>query len=61
MPFRLTNTPASFQRFINEALGEYLDIFVIAYLDNILIFSNKYGEHVQHVKAVLKKLEQAIL
>ena len=61
MPFGLTNAPASFQRFVNEALGEHLDIFVIAYLDDILIFSNEYEEHVRHVKAVLKKLEQAAL
>jgi len=39
MPFGLTNAPATFQRFINEILGEHLDVFVVAYLDDILIFS----------------------
>jgi len=39
MPFRLTNTPASFRRLMNEILSEYLDIFCVAYLDDILIFS----------------------
>lgn len=57
MPFGLTNALVFFQRFINKALGEHLDIFIIAYLDNILIFLNKYKEYIQHVKAVLKKLE----
>ena len=61
MPFGLTNTPASFQQYINEALREHLDIFIIAYLDDILIFSDSYEEHVQHVRAVLKKLEKASL
>jgi hypothetical protein len=46
MPFGLTNAPASFQRFINEALGELLDTFVIAYLGDILIFSQIKEEHV---------------
>ncbi|GMG17194.1 unnamed protein product [Aspergillus oryzae] len=59
MPFGLTNAPASFQRFINEALGEILDVFVIAYLDDILIFSHKLEEHVQHVQTVLEKLQKA--
>ena len=61
MPFGLTNVPASFQQYINEALAEHLDIFVIAYLDDILIFSDNYEEHIQHVRAVLKKLEEASL
>ena len=61
MPFGLTNAPASFQRFINEALREHLDIFIITYLDDILIFSSEYKKHVQHVKAVLKKLKQVML
>ncbi|GMF97402.1 unnamed protein product [Aspergillus oryzae] len=59
MPFGLTNAPASFQRFINEALGEILDVFVIAYLDDILIFLHNLKEHVQHVQAVLEKLQKA--
>lgn len=59
MPFGLTNAPASFQRFINEALGEYLDDFVIAYLDDILIFSKTIEEHTRHVRSVLRKLRIA--
>jgi len=38
MHFGLTNAPASFQRWMNEILSEYLDIFCMAYLDDILIF-----------------------
>ena len=61
MPFGLTNAPASFQRFINKVLREYLDIFVIAYLDNILIFLNTLKEHVIHVTKILKRFEQVKL
>ncbi|KAL6352314.1 hypothetical protein LRP88_14398 [Fusarium phalaenopsidis] len=39
MPFGLTNAPAAFQRMINNVLREHLDIFVVCYLDDILIFS----------------------
>ena len=61
MPFGLTNAPASCQRMINEQLHEYLDIFVVAYLDDILIFSKTEAEHIEHVKKVLAKLEKARL
>lgn len=37
MPFGLSNAPTSFQGYINKILAEKLDIFVIIYLDNILI------------------------
>lgn len=58
MPFRLTNAPASFQALINDTLKEYLDEYVVAYLDDILIFSKTYEEYMEHVKKVLKKLEE---
>jgi hypothetical protein len=59
MPFGLTNAPATFQRFIFSALEEYLDDFVIAYLDDILVFSKTEEEHVEHNKKVLQKLREA--
>ena len=61
MPFGLTNTPASFQQFINKVLREYLDIFTIAYLDDILIFLDMLEEHINHITKILKKFEQAQL
>ena len=61
MPFGLTNAPVSFQQFINKVLREYLDIFVIAYLNDILIFSNTFKKHVDHVTKILNKFETAQL
>ena len=45
MPFGLSNAPATFQAHINEVLRDYLDIFCIAYLDDILIYSDTLEEH----------------
>ena len=57
MPFGLCNAPASFQHLINDALSGYLDQFTIAYLDDILIFSSCYEDHVTHVRKVLECLQ----
>jgi transposase InsO family protein len=59
MPFGLTNAPASFQRFIFTVLEEHLDDFVIAYLDDILVFSKTEAEHVEHNKKILQKMREA--
>ena len=56
MQFRLINTPAIFQKRINSILGEHLDEFIIAYLDNIIIYSNSKEEHFQYIKWVLQRL-----
>ena len=60
MPFGLTNAPATFQALINITLCKYLDIFVTAYLNDILIYiKNTLKEHIQAVKKVLKALQKA--
>jgi hypothetical protein len=59
MPFGLTGAPASFQRFINDTLREYLDCFCTAYLDDILIYSRTRTEHIEHVRKVLQRLREA--
>ena len=56
MQFGLINTPATFQKRINSVLGEHLDEFIIAYLNNIIIYSNSKKEHFQYVKQVLQRL-----
>lgn len=59
MPFGLANGPSSFQHFINDTLQGYLDIFVTAYIDDILVYSNSLPEHKIHVKLVLDRLSLA--
>jgi hypothetical protein len=61
MPFGLTNAPASFQHFINDVLRPYLDVFITAYLDDILIYSDNLDEHRIHVQKVLQALSDADL
>ena len=56
LPFGLTNAPASFQGLINRILAEKLDIFVIVYLDDIVIYSANKEDHVKHVSWVLDRL-----
>ena len=59
MPFGLTNAPATFQVLINTTLCKYLDIFVTAYLDNILIYTKgTLKELIQEVKKVFKALQE---
>ena len=61
MPFSLTNAPAAFQRFMNDIFSDLLDVCVVIYLDDILIYSNNMSEHHWHVKEVLKCLHKASL
>ena len=49
MPFGLTNAPAGWQRFINEVLADLIDVNVIVYLDDILIYSDDAESHTEHV------------
>lgn len=61
MPFGLTNATATFQAYINNVLRKYLDVFVVVYLDDILVYSKTLEEHVQHVRKVLQALKDADL
>ncbi|KAI0992805.1 hypothetical protein K3495_g15379 [Podosphaera aphanis] len=56
MPFGLANAPSSFQNYINDTLKGYLDEFCTAYIDDILIFSETFEEHQEHVKKVLARI-----
>jgi len=58
MSFGLTNASTTCQEMINDALRQYLNIFVIAYLDDIMIYLITLEEHVQHVSQVLECLKK---
>ena len=58
MPFGLTNAPAVFQHFMNNIFSDLLDVFIVVYLDDILIFSNNPADHQKHVKEVLRRLRK---
>ena len=57
MPFGLFNTPATFQGYINKILAEMLDVFIIVYLDDILIYTEDPGQpHIDAIRWVLDQL-----
>ena len=53
MPFGLTNAPAAFQRFMNDIFSDMLDVCILIYLDDILIYSDNMEQHRKHVCEVL--------
>ncbi|KAG1262306.1 hypothetical protein G6F66_014312 [Rhizopus arrhizus] len=58
LPFGLTNSPPTFQKMMNAVLEDYLDKFVLVYLDDILVYSKSEEEHLEHLRLVLHKLRE---
>ena len=58
MSFGLTNAPAYFMYMINKVFMEFLDKFVVVFIDDILIFSKTEEEHAEHLRLVLQKLRE---
>jgi hypothetical protein len=56
MSFGLTNAPAYFMYLMNKVLMEYLDRFIVVFIDDILIFSKMMEEHEEHLRLALEKL-----
>ena len=61
MPFELTNAPTTFQTYINNVLREHLDVFVVIYLNDILVYLKNEADHKVHVRKVLEALRKADL
>ena len=58
MPFSLTNAPATFMRVMNDVFRPFIDDFVIVFLDDILVFSKTWDEHIKQLKQVLDVLKR---
>ncbi|TMC24502.1 MAG: hypothetical protein E6J34_00380, partial [Chloroflexi bacterium] len=58
MPFGLTNAPATFQALVQDVLRPLLDVSVIVYIDDILIYSQNDADHSYHIRQVLELLRQ---
>src|SRR3954467_14733939 len=58
MPFCVTNAPGVFMEYMNRIFHEYLDRFVVVFIDDILIYSKSESDHVEHLKLVLQVLKE---
>ena len=59
LPFRLRNGPAVFQQVMNKVLAKFLWLFVLVYIDDIVIYSQSFEHHVQHLDSVLHAIAKA--
>ncbi|XP_019258898.1 PREDICTED: uncharacterized protein LOC109237094 [Nicotiana attenuata] len=57
MSFGLTNAPAAFMDLMNRVIKPYLDLFVIVFIDDILIYSRSETDHAEHLRIVLQTLQ----
>ena len=61
MPFGLTNAPATFQRLMENCMGDLHLSYCLLYLDDIIVFSSSYEEHLVRLEAIFAKLKDARL
>ena len=61
MPFGMRNSPAIFQAIIESALGPYNWLYALAYIDDILIYSQNAQQHIQHLQTIFHQLRTAKL
>jgi hypothetical protein len=59
LPFGCTNSPVTFQRIVEQILGDYNMKICMIYLDDLLIFSSSFQEHIERLYLVLTRLREA--
>jgi deoxyuridine 5'-triphosphate nucleotidohydrolase len=59
LPFGLRNGPAVFQRVMNKVLAKFLWLFVLVYIDDIVVYSKSFEEHLKHLDDVLGAIAKA--
>ena len=58
VPFGVTNAPAQFMNMMNDVLADFLDRFVVVFLDDLLIYSRTPEDHAEHLRQVLQRLRE---
>ena len=58
MPFGVTNAPGVFMEYMNRIFHEYLDRFVVVFIDDILVYSKSVADHAEHLRIVLEVLRE---
>ena len=58
MPFGLNNAPAYFMNMMNKVFMDFLDKFVVVFIDDILIYSKSQEEHEEHLHLILQRLRE---
>ena len=61
VPFGVTNAPAQFMNLMNDLLRDYLDEFILVFLDDILIYSRTPEDHAEHLRKVFQRLRESKL
>lgn len=51
--FRVSNAPGVIMEYMNIIFHPYLDQFVVVFIDDVLVYSNSYEEHVEHLRVML--------
>jgi len=55
MPFGIFNVGATFQRAMNHAFGDLINKIILVYLDDIIVFSKRRKDHIDHLRQVFEK------